>query len=71
MTQEAALAIIKQASRSRHIIAELDTRRVKCGLRSASYRVKLTLKPEHRTLLIKDAQDWPPIRDTWQELLVA
>lgn len=71
MTQEAALAIIKQASRNKHIIAELDTQRARSGPRSASYRVRLVLKPERRVFVIADQRDWPPIRQAWRQLLTA
>lgn len=70
MTQAIARQIIAEATQSKHIAAELDAKWARGIMRDTGFRVRLTLKPEHRTLLIKDAQDWPPIRDTWQELLV-
>lgn len=71
MTQAAALAIIKQASRNKHIVAELDARRARSGPRSASYRVRLLLKPEGREFVIADQRDWAPIRQAWRQLLTA
>lgn len=71
MTQTTAQQIIEEATQDRRIAAELDAKRARGATRNTGYRVRLTLKPEHRTLLIKDAQDWPIIRDTWQELLAA
>lgn len=71
MTQVIALQIIAEASHNRHILAELDSRQCARYKRGGGYRVRLVLKPEHRVLLINNALDWPAIRDTWQELLIA
>lgn len=71
MTQRAALQIIAEASQDRHIVAELDTKQCARYRSGAGFRVKLTLRSEHRVLTIINAEDWEPIRDAWAELLAA
>lgn len=68
MTQTTAMKIIEEASQDQRIAAELDTRRTRGSVRSVSYRVKLTLKPERLVLTIIDAEDWRPIQQAWQQL---